>query len=192
MLIRAPFGKHDLISAPTRKVVGVEDSWLQSSNAPNYFEAAWRARSFFKGPGQSQADSDFALAVNSASMRSQDQLHIHLGCLLPAAKRALISFSPQLRVGEWSQVPAVIYDAEFWGISLGREGLANVNPFRIAAEGPAGKDGDLSRLMIVVAQLRVADEEQFVLLVSNLGGPGTYAQMAAEDILDSACQKGLH
>ena len=161
------------------------------SATPNYFEAAWRARSFLEGLGQNLADSDFALAVNSASARKQDQLHIHLGCLLPVAKRALMSFAPQLRIGEWSHVPAVIYDAEFWGLSLGRQGLVDVNAFRLAAEGPAGKDRDRSRLMIVIARLRIADEERWVLLASNLGGAGTYTQMAAEDILDPSCQHGL-
>ena len=191
VVMRAPFGRHEIILAPTRKVVGVEDPWLELPATPNYFEAAWRARSLLEGLDQSKADSDFALAVNSALMRHQDQLHIHLGCLLPDAGRAVKSFAPSLRIGEWSRVPAVIYDAEFWGLSLGREGLAGVNPFRLAAEGPAGKDGDRSRLMIVVARLRIADEERWVLLASNLGGRGTYTQMAAEDILDPSCEQGL-
>jgi CDP-diacylglycerol pyrophosphatase len=35
--------EHDTILAPTRKIVGVEDPFLQSSAAPNYFADAWEA-----------------------------------------------------------------------------------------------------------------------------------------------------
>jgi CDP-diacylglycerol pyrophosphatase len=189
--IWAPFGKHETIVAPTQRVTGVEDPQLQSPAAPNYFEAAWRVRSRLAGLDHASADSDFALAVNPALTRKQDQLHIHMGCLLPAAKSAVESFAPQLRIGEWSQFPAAIYDAEFWGLALRREGLAGVNPFRLAAEGPAGRSGDRSRLMIVAVRLRVADQERWLLLASDLGGPGTYTQMSAEDILDPSCERGF-
>ena len=49
VVLRPPL-LHDTILAPTRKIVGIEDPFLQSPEAPNYFDAAWRARSFLKGP----------------------------------------------------------------------------------------------------------------------------------------------
>ena len=87
VVLRAPFGPPDTVLAPTRRVIGVEDPWLQSPDSPNYFDAAWRARAYLKGSdGRSPRTDEFALAVNSALTRSQDQLHIHLGCFLPAMK----------------------------------------------------------------------------------------------------------
>ena len=44
-----PLKSDDLILSPTRQTVGVEDPFLQSADAPNYFAAAWHARSFLKG-----------------------------------------------------------------------------------------------------------------------------------------------
>ena len=38
----------DTILAPTRRITGVEDPFLQSPEAPNYFDAAWRARTFLR------------------------------------------------------------------------------------------------------------------------------------------------
>ena len=48
LVLRPPL-LNDLIVAPTREIVGIEDLHLQSTGAPNYFDAAWRARSFLKG-----------------------------------------------------------------------------------------------------------------------------------------------
>jgi CDP-diacylglycerol pyrophosphatase len=50
VVLRAPFGPPDTVLVPTRRVIGVEDPWLQSPNSPNYFDAAWRARPYLKGP----------------------------------------------------------------------------------------------------------------------------------------------
>ena len=48
VVLYAPF-EHDTILAPTRKIVGVEDPFLQSSAAPNYFADAWEAWSSLNG-----------------------------------------------------------------------------------------------------------------------------------------------
>ena len=108
VVLRAPFGPPDLVLVPTRRVIGVEDPWLQSPNSPNYFDAAWRSRPYLKGPdGRSPHPDEFALAVNSALTRSQDQLHIHLGCFLPAPRVLLACdeesiVNPCFRTADWS------------------------------------------------------------------------------------------
>jgi len=86
VVLRPMFGSPDTILTPTRKVVGLEDPWLRTAAAPNYFEAAWNARTLVKSarsPGREEA----ALAVNSEGLRGQDQLHIHIGCLVPSARQ---------------------------------------------------------------------------------------------------------
>ena len=86
-LLRPPL-LQDLILVPTRRIVGIEDPFLQSPEAPNYFDAAWRARSFLKGAnGQAPDREAVALVANSAFVRTQDQLHIHVGCLFPSAQQ---------------------------------------------------------------------------------------------------------
>ena len=54
--------------------------------------------------GTPPAPDDFALAVNSALTRSQDQFHIHLGCLAPALGRRLPALAPEMPVGAWTRI----------------------------------------------------------------------------------------
>ena len=65
---------------PDAKIIGIENSFLQSPGA-DYFDAAWRTRTFLKGAdGQAPERDVIALVVNSAAVRGQDQLRIHVGC----------------------------------------------------------------------------------------------------------------
>jgi CDP-diacylglycerol pyrophosphatase len=43
ILLRPPWA-NDLILSPTRRIVGIEDPFLQSPAAPNYFAESWAAR----------------------------------------------------------------------------------------------------------------------------------------------------
>ncbi len=71
LVLRPPL-LHDLIVAPTREIVGIEDPHLQSPGAPNYFDAAWRARAFLKGAdGRVPEHDEIALVANSAVVRTQ-------------------------------------------------------------------------------------------------------------------------
>jgi CDP-diacylglycerol pyrophosphatase len=79
---------NDLIVTPTRKIVGIEDPLLQSAEAPNYFNAAWRARSFLNGAdGRAREHDEIALVANSAAVRTQDQLHMRAARNLLAETR---------------------------------------------------------------------------------------------------------
>ena len=112
----------DTVLAPTRKIVGIEDPFLQSPGAPNYFDAAWQARTFLKDAyGHVPEREVIALVVNSAAVRGQDQLHIHVGCLLPSARLALATAAPKVPIGEWARIGAVIPHTMFWGLRILRD-----------------------------------------------------------------------
>ena len=137
----------DTVLAPTRKITGVEDPFLQSPEAPNYFDAAWRARTFLKGPeGQAPERDAVARVVNSAIVRGQDQLHIHMGCLLPYARRALAAAAPRISMGEWAQIGPVVPHTTLWGYRIPGTGLANVNPFSARRRGCCWQDEGPGRL----------------------------------------------
>ena len=70
VVLRPPLS-NDLIVAPTREIVGIEDPFLQLAGAPNYFNAAWRARSFLKGAdGRTPERDEIAVVANSAIVRN--------------------------------------------------------------------------------------------------------------------------
>ncbi len=187
VVLRAPFGPPDTVLAPTRRVIGVEDPWLQSPDAPNYFDAAWRARPYLKGPdGRSPQPDEFALVVNSALIRSQDQLHIHLGCLLPAMNHRLSDLASGMPIGVWTRVGGLIRGSVLWGLRTGRHDLAGVEPFRLAAEGLGDKIRDRAQLMIFVTGVRVADYE-LLILASEAKASESSHQVGADDVIDLAC-----
>ena len=191
VVLHAPLGPPDTILAPTRRVVGVEDLWLQSGESPNYFEDAWRARALFADPdGKPPGPYDFALAVNSALTRSQDQFHIHLGCLVPAVKRELSDLVQRLPIGTWTRVDVAIAGPAFWALRTGQAGLAGVDPLRLAADGLADKLRNKGRLMILVAEVRVSDKEELLVLASYASASGSLGRASAENVLDLSCSAG--
>jgi CDP-diacylglycerol pyrophosphatase len=187
IVLRPPL-LHDLILAPTRRIVGIEDPFLQSPEAPNYFDAAWGARSFLEGADRQTPEHDaVALIVNSAVVRGQDQLHIHVGCLLPSARRALAVAAPTVPIGEWVPIGAVVPHQMFWGTRILGADLSNVEPFRLAAEALADKVRKRGILMIMVAGVRVEGDNEFLILASYAGAPGAWWPVSAHDLLGPNC-----
>jgi CDP-diacylglycerol pyrophosphatase len=176
----------DTILAATRRITGIEDPFLQSPEAPNYFDAAWRARTFLKdADGQAPDHDAIALFVNSAIVRTQDQLHIHVGCLFPYARRTLAAAAPRIPMGEWVQIGPVVPHTMFWGYRIRETDLANVNPFRLGAEAVAGKTKDPGDLTVVVAGVRVDGDDQFLILASYARAPHAWWPVGADNLLDS-------
>ena len=190
VILRAPLGTPDLILAPTSKIVGVEDPSLRSLEAPNYFEDAWSARAFLsEGRRTPLARNDVALAVNSRLARSQDQLHIHIGCLSARVKQTLQTFVPKLPEDRWVRIGgAALHGPGLWGRRVDQETLAGVNPFRLAAEIRSNDTESRSQLMIAVAGVQLANGRGgFVLLASYDDPSHADEQFSAEDFLDPWC-----
>jgi CDP-diacylglycerol pyrophosphatase len=185
VVLRPPL-LEDTVLAPTRRIEGIEDPFLQSPEAPNYFDAAWRARTFLKSADGQEPERDaIALFVNSAVVRTQDQLHIHVGCLRPYARAKLAAAAPQVPMGEWAQIGPVVPHTMFWAYRIPGTELANVNPFRLAAEVVAGKTTDPGDMTVVVVGVRVDDDDQFLILASYAKAPHAWWPVGADNLLDS-------
>jgi hypothetical protein len=69
VVLRSPIGPSDTILAPTRRITGIEDPSLQLPDAPDYFEAAWRARALVKGAaGGAPGPDHYALSARIGEM----------------------------------------------------------------------------------------------------------------------------
>jgi len=189
VILRAPLGAPDLILAPTRKIVGVEDPSLRNLEAPNYFEDAWNSRAFLSNGRQTPlARNDVALAVNSRFSRSQDQLHIHIGCFPRHVKKALEALAPELPQDKWARIGRSMNGSGLWGRRVDQETLAGVNPFRLAAEVGPDEAESRSRSMIAVVGIQLANGRGgFVLLASYDDPSHPNEQFSAEDFLDPSC-----
>jgi CDP-diacylglycerol pyrophosphatase len=187
-VVLRPLLSDDTILSPTRRITGVEDPFLQSPEAPNYFDAAWRARAFLKGPDEDAPEPDaIALFVNAAVARTQDQLHIHMGCLLPYARRSLAAAAPKMPMGKWERIGAVVPHTMFWGYRIPGTELANVNPFRLAAEELGSKANGPGDLAVGVAGVRVGNDDEFLILASYAKAPHAWWPVGDANLLDSAC-----
>jgi CDP-diacylglycerol pyrophosphatase len=180
---------NDLIVAPTRQIVGIEDPFLRSAGAPNYFNAAWRARSFLKAhDGRVPERDEIALVANSAALRSQDQLHIHVGCLTPPARRALAAAAPKVPIGNWVRIGATVPQTMFWGMRKRGTDLSDIEPFRLAAEVAIPLKNPTraraARLTVAAAGIRVEGDDQFLILAYY------NADATGNSLLDRDCPTG--
>jgi CDP-diacylglycerol pyrophosphatase len=181
-------GNPDLILSPTLKISGVEESGLAAEDAPNYFDMAWSARSILARDGREPlAHEDVALAVNSELARTQDQLHIHIGCLAKDVKQSIAALAPELSPSRWRRLTLPIKGMLYWARTIDQDTLGGVNPFRIVAESLPDVGEDRGAVNIVVAGSRsVAGRDDFVLLAGIDDRSSPY-RPAGSDVLSRAC-----
>ena len=183
-----PLRTDDLILSPTRETRGIEDPFLQSDAAPNYFAAAWRARAFLKAPdGDPPARDEVALIVNTRNARSQDQLHIHIGCLRPDARRVVEEAAQRMPLGQWTRIGALAPRQIYYGERVREADFETLNPVRIAARGFAGAEKNPGGLMVMVVGARVRGEDDMVIAAFFEGVDGRMRHSGAEQLLDKSC-----
>jgi CDP-diacylglycerol pyrophosphatase len=170
-------GAHFLL-IPTQSIIGIESPALRVPGALNFFDAAWKARAVLDTVvGRPVAREITGLAVNSIWARSQDQLHIHIGCLRRFVYDALHVNAD--RIGAtWS--PMTMRGFRYQAIRINGRNLDSTNPFKLLADGlPGAKDG-MARFTLFVAGMDFKDGPGFLALAGRYV-PGT------ETLLDSSC-----
>ncbi len=187
ILLRPPWA-NDLILSPTRRSIGVEDPFLQSPEAPNYFAEAWQARSMIKTVnGQPPARDQVALIVNAGNVRAQDQLHIHIGCLDEKFRRSLAAVAPSVPRDRWTQIGFIKRYEALWALRVKSEALKGVNPFRLVHRGFDGAVRNPADEMIMVAGARVDDADEFLIVVVYGRAPRPWLKIGSEDFIDRKC-----
>ena len=178
-------GAHYLL-VPTAKIAGIESDALLAPAAPNYWAFAWQSRSFLDDAvGKPVPRSVVGMAINSAQARTQDQLHIHIGCLRRDVLAALRRF--EARVAASRSPHAVVLAGRKYTVARIRgDTLDQANPFKLVADSsPAARD-DMASETVAVAGATFADgRDGFYLLSRRSQGDDT---AAAEHLLDYKCK----
>jgi CDP-diacylglycerol pyrophosphatase len=182
--IRAPLARTHIILAPTKKIKGIEDPALQSTDAATYFQHAWEARKYVIETAERPIkDSDIGLAINSRAGRSEDQLHIHVDCLRRRYAQQRRLHDSALRSDRWSRLPFAFRGRYYWALLLNSADLSQTNVFRTAATLLQTSPGRMEDLTLVV----VPRPGTGFYLLADQYSPGAMGKGHGESLLDHSC-----
>jgi CDP-diacylglycerol pyrophosphatase len=173
------------LAIPTRRIGGVESPEILDPALPNYWRAAWAARSYLNArlPHELPRDA-IGLAINAASRRSQDQLHIHIDCVATDVRDALAAYGARLG-GDWHVLPFTLRGRRYWARRLDSADLSDAAPFRLLADGVPGAKGDMAEETLVAIGATFPPASAGFILLADRADPGAGGH--GEDLLDSRC-----
>jgi CDP-diacylglycerol pyrophosphatase len=173
---------------PTDKITGIEDAKLLAADAPNYFAAAWAARSFVQARlGGAPPRDEMGVAVNSIYGRSQDQLHLHVDCLAPGVSEALRADAP--RIGrQWSSRAFSIGGHAYLIRRIEGDSLAGIDPFHLLAQQIPGAAKTMGAWTLVLAGASFRDGRPGFYLLAERADPGGGEPASGEVLQDHDCK----
>jgi CDP-diacylglycerol pyrophosphatase len=136
--------------------------------------------------GRQAPREDIGLAINSAFGRSQDQLHIHVDCVLPEVKAALEAHADEIGA-TWAPLGFVLAGKLYRALRLDGDSLGERDPFKLLAQGSPEARADMARQTLAVVGARSSDNRPgFVVLAATGDTPGN-PDGASEALLDHSC-----
>jgi CDP-diacylglycerol pyrophosphatase len=183
-------GATQFLLMPTARIHGMESPEILAPETPNYWDLAWRARSFteerLKHPLPRQ---DVSLAVNSALGRTQDQLHIHIDCVAPEVKAAIAAHIDDIGP-EWAPFPVKLSGHEYQAMGIEQAELGHKDPFRLLADSSPAVAADMAHYtLVLVGAVFPGDVPGFVLLADHANlAVGNRA--SGEELQDHSCEVG--
>lgn len=181
VLLKDLVGVAQFLTMPTAKVTGMEDPAILAPDAPNYFAAAWAARSHVSALLHRALPADAtSLAINSEVGRTQNQLHIHIDCLRADIHAALAAHAAAIGPA-WAPVPGGLAGHPYQAMRL--PSLA-ANPFRVLADTLPGAAADMGHHTLVL--VGAPDGAGFILLADRANLPAGN-RASGEELQDHSC-----
>jgi CDP-diacylglycerol pyrophosphatase len=171
-----------VLLVPTIRIAGIESPQILAPGAVNYWQAAWDARRYVERRARRSLPRDeVGLAINSAYSRSQDQLHIHVDCVRPDVRQALIDNGAAIGAA-WTRLPVPLAGRWYKARRLAGENLGQRNPFELLARGDPAARRRMPLETLAVIGATFAD-----------GSPGFYLLSGHADLLrgDAGFAEGL-
>ncbi|OWQ58676.1 CDP-diacylglycerol diphosphatase [Stenotrophomonas maltophilia] len=185
VLVKDVHGDYQFLLMPLDKVSGIESRSLYQRGAPNYFAAAWQARSHTEQALRQPLPRNVAsLALNSPHGRSQHQLHIHVDCLRADVLQALDTHAAALG-SRWAPLPVLLRGHQYQARLLAGAELT-ANPLNLLAYDLAGVDDVGQWSLVVAGRDAVQGAPGFILLATRVDA-GTGNEASAEELQDHAC-----
>ncbi|MBN8952251.1 MULTISPECIES: CDP-diacylglycerol diphosphatase [unclassified Rhizobium] len=183
-VLREPADKERTILAPLANVPGIEDPRLLAAGAPNYFDAAWRELSAIGLHRWKAAPEDFALAINAASWRTQDRLHIHMGCETPRFHALLKAHAAEIQSGRFTNLKT---KAGWWATLDAANDLSDLNPLKLVADGVDGARSNMENVVVGVFGSKLPDGRHGFYILARIN-EAHKSRGSAEDMIDPKCE----
>lgn len=178
-------GAYQYLLIPTRRVTGIEDPYLQTAAAPNYFADAWSARKWSEMKlGVTVPRQDISLAVNSLYGRTQNQLHIHIDCLRPDVAAALAEKAGLIGNG-WTPITLPPARHIYLVTQIISPDLAGINPFALIAAQQPGQDMASETAVVIAAEF--SGGKQGFYLLSSRANLSEGDRGNGEELQDTSC-----
>jgi CDP-diacylglycerol pyrophosphatase len=180
-------GATQYLLIPTRRISGIESPDLLAADAPNYWRVAWEARSYVsRRAGIDLPRETVGMAINSATARSQDQLHIHIDCIRPDVRDGIGRHGTAFGK-TWAALPFDLDGRDYVSRRVDSPDLDGVDPFRLLAEGVKAARHDMAaETLVVIGATFDGGRPGFVVLAGH--ADSTRDDSAhGEDLLDHTC-----
>jgi CDP-diacylglycerol pyrophosphatase len=177
-------GKTQFLLIPTRRIPGIEDPLVGTAALPNYWRDAWAARDLVSLRAQKSLPREaIGMAINAANSRSQNQLHIHVDCVRPDVRAALMAQIGEIS-SKWADLPVSLAGRAYRARWV--EGAEpEPDPFILLADDARASGAPMGdETLAVVGARRPNGRLGFVLLALRARASGG---AHAEDLLDHSC-----
>jgi CDP-diacylglycerol pyrophosphatase len=190
VVLEDPLSRAQVLVLPTRRISGIESPELQKAGAPNYWQDAWQSKWFVSHRLRRKLPRDgVGLAVNSSPDRSQDQLHIHVDCLLPDVRQQLGMHADAIGT-TWKQLDFPLAGRRYFARRVEAPNLEGVNPFRLLGDWVTSNGGAMWRETLVVAGVTFAGGHDGFVLLADSADPEHGIPGHGESLLDHNCVLG--
>jgi CDP-diacylglycerol pyrophosphatase len=180
-------GKTQYLLIPTKVVTGIDDPQILAPDAPNYWQAAWMARSFVEtAAGRAIPRDDVGLAINSAYGRSQYQLHIHVDCIRPDVKQALHANLDKVGT-TWADLDVDLAGHRYRAMRILGDDPGAQNPFRLLADSDPAVRADMGRQTLAVIAATFADGKDGFVLLNDRANLLKMDFASSSNLLDQDC-----
>ena len=167
-------GPTQYLLIPVARLAGIESAALLMPGAPNYFADAWRERSYTeRATGHPLPRDAISLAINSASGRTQNELHIHIDCIRADVRAALLR--RQATIGDdWAAFVEPLAGHRYRVMRVVADSLDAINPFVLLADRVPGAKRAMGRqtLVVVGADLAPAGPASSSSTIRSTDGAG--------------------
>lgn len=185
-ILKDRVGDTQYLLIPTAKVTGIEDPAVIAPNAPNYFADAWRERHFTTEAAKRDLPRGaLSLAVNSAQGRSQNQLHIHIDCVAPTVRDAILRRITVLG-NAWAPFPEPLAGHPYRALLVSGDELT-IDPFRRLADSLTAPNGPMGNQTLVVVGADLPGGAPGFVVLADQVNVATGDHASGEELQDHSC-----